>query len=626
MLDFGSVYVGAERQLTFDLTAPGELPVHYQTELDGDVFGYLLGPAVGTVPASGGVEIIALFRPGAVGPANGRAVFASDASDGSTVVVELIGTGAPAPDCEDGNGCTTDTFDPSAGRCIHRAEPFSCQDFSACTSNDVCVEGECLGESVSCDDDDPCTDDFCDLRSGCVFQLVGRCDDANPCTADICTANEGCEHADLADGTPCDDFVPCTFGDICFAGSCIGVNVDDGTVCDDHDPCSKNDQCLSGVCRDPDYEPKAPGELKFSTRVGPLSFGAPTNPLVDRDGTTWMGTSLGFVGVDQCGDIVRTATIGTPTWGAAILFPGAVSVPVENRLLEVTLEDGIVQRDLELTVGFPPAPATATVSALVFDLAARSSGVILASIGRRVVSQSTRIEGAIMEVDSSGVVTRFIDLGPSVARRLLVDRDESIVALLSSSFDDRPERVARFGIDGVASSTWSTNEARGPTHLALDGQGRTLWSDGLVAIDRHGSIERWIARTVIVGGPVVGTRAAYLVDDSGRLSSTSSTGVSVWSLALPDGASGTPAIDAQENVFVVGRGALQGVAQSGDLVMRLPVPVIPADGERPAVTLTQNSIIVFAADAHVVGVQWSVGLSGSVWPRSRRDNLGTAHR
>ncbi|MBI3178302.1 MAG: hypothetical protein HYZ27_01495, partial [Deltaproteobacteria bacterium] len=289
VLDFGSVYVGAEKQLTFSLTAPGELPVSYAAHLGGDTFGYLLGPAVGRVPASAGIEIIALFRPGAVGPANGRAIFESDASDGSIVVVELLGTGAPAPDCEDGNGCTSDVFDVERGRCVHRAEPFSCQDFSACTSNDLCVEGVCLGESLSCDDDDPCTDDFCDVRSGCVHQIVARCDDSNPCTTDVCTANEGCEHEDLPDGTPCDDAIACTFGDICLLGSCIGVNIEDGAPCDDHDPCSKNDQCVEGVCKDPNYVPKGPGELKFARHVGPLAPLAEANPLIDRDGTTWIG-------------------------------------------------------------------------------------------------------------------------------------------------------------------------------------------------------------------------------------------------------------------------------------------------------------------------------------------------
>ena len=50
------------------------------------------------------------------------------------------------PNCDDGNRCTTDTFDSNCA-CVHLAVPdgMSCNDQNSCTQNDVCSAGVCLG-------------------------------------------------------------------------------------------------------------------------------------------------------------------------------------------------------------------------------------------------------------------------------------------------------------------------------------------------------------------------------------------------------------------------------------------------------------------------------------------------
>ena len=63
--------------------------------------------------------------------------------------------------CDDGLWCNgVETCDPATG-CV-AGTPLDCDDANACTTGDVCVSGECLGEAVTCDDGLDCTVDACD--------------------------------------------------------------------------------------------------------------------------------------------------------------------------------------------------------------------------------------------------------------------------------------------------------------------------------------------------------------------------------------------------------------------------------------------------------------------------------
>ncbi len=204
--------------------------------------------------------------------------------------------------CDDGNPCTVDDCDPAAQECVFSARPddTSCNDDNACSFNDRCIGGSCVGDAATCDDGDPCTVDSCDTNAGCIF--VGApaglaCDDGNPCTADdacdaagvcagagiacddgnactvdVCGADGLCASTPAADGLVCSDGDACTIGDSCLAGACVGVtescNDDDdctvdscdptvgcvfepaapGTGCDDDDACTADDVCSGGVC------------------------------------------------------------------------------------------------------------------------------------------------------------------------------------------------------------------------------------------------------------------------------------------------------------------------------------------------------------------------------------------
>jgi len=152
---------------------------------------------------------------------------------------ECVGTGAK--DCDDGNPCTEDSCDVSLG-CMHENVGGPCEEGDLCSLGDECVDGGCVAgnEVPDCDDGDPCTVDSCVPATGCVNELdpAVACDDENECTLDTCDDVNGCGH-DPVEG-PCEDGDLCTSGDVCVGGECqTGPDTPD---CDDENVCTE-DSC-----------------------------------------------------------------------------------------------------------------------------------------------------------------------------------------------------------------------------------------------------------------------------------------------------------------------------------------------------------------------------------------------
>ena len=101
--------------------------------------------------------------------------------------------GQPAS-CEDKSGCNKGACDPAKG-CVYTPIAGPCDDGSACTKDDSCISGLCIGDWLTCDDKDPCTNDTCDTV-------------------------KGCEHVTVPDEVPCDD------KKVCIKGKCVA----DGTL------------------------------------------------------------------------------------------------------------------------------------------------------------------------------------------------------------------------------------------------------------------------------------------------------------------------------------------------------------------------------------------------------------
>ena len=64
-----------------------------------------------------------------------------------------------AADCDDGNPCTKDLC--TDGECAYEFFPSDCDDGDACTTDDMCLNGACVGTPMDCDDGDACTEDLC---------------------------------------------------------------------------------------------------------------------------------------------------------------------------------------------------------------------------------------------------------------------------------------------------------------------------------------------------------------------------------------------------------------------------------------------------------------------------------
>ncbi len=174
-------------------------------------------------------------------------------------------------DCDDSNDCTDNACVDSL--CRFLAKEGSCDDNDACTTDDVCSEGECTGAAVVCNDDNACTVGTCNSSTGdCAYTDApddticraskGACDAVETCNAGtcpedsvqpvsfVCRAENGiCDVEDTCDGKsiecPSDEFASATKlcrpvdGDCDQEETCSGVSPD----------CPADNYATTGVCR-----------------------------------------------------------------------------------------------------------------------------------------------------------------------------------------------------------------------------------------------------------------------------------------------------------------------------------------------------------------------------------------
>ncbi|HAN32095.1 MAG TPA: hypothetical protein DCQ06_10900, partial [Myxococcales bacterium] len=152
-------------------------------------------------------------------------------------------------DCDDQNVCTADTCIEGVGcENLPITQPKTCVDGDACTVGDSCINGVCQGTALVCTDGNICTETACASAAGCVVKpLQGKpCDDQSACTAgDLCVDG-------LCKGTPkgCDDGNACT-DDSCApaTGTCAHAPTNDGQPCSDDGLICTIDVCQSGTCQ-----------------------------------------------------------------------------------------------------------------------------------------------------------------------------------------------------------------------------------------------------------------------------------------------------------------------------------------------------------------------------------------
>jgi hypothetical protein len=155
----------------------------------------------------------------------------------------------PTLDCDDDNPCTTELCNQNTGACEYTALPVgsNCDDNSKCTTDDACsTEGNCKGTPLVCNDTKDCTVDDCAPGTGCYFMNKANdnsCDDGNPCTSnDLCDGSGNCFSGEFID---CNDDNPCTTDSCAPTGECSNEFIVGCIACpgDGYFSCPANDNC-----------------------------------------------------------------------------------------------------------------------------------------------------------------------------------------------------------------------------------------------------------------------------------------------------------------------------------------------------------------------------------------------
>jgi hypothetical protein len=164
-------------------------------------------------------------------------------------------TGANTPGCDTATANVVFTpFRSTIPPCVSCTSNADCDDGLACTGTETCVAGSCMaGTPANCAPmADQCNDAACTEPSGTCQRTqkpngVG-CDDGN-----ACTVNDTCQNGVCVGGAPvncspladqCND-AACTEP----SGACQRTPKADGVACDDGNACTTSDTCQNGVCR-----------------------------------------------------------------------------------------------------------------------------------------------------------------------------------------------------------------------------------------------------------------------------------------------------------------------------------------------------------------------------------------
>lgn len=183
--------------------------------------------------------------------------------------------GGPAPNCSDNNPCTDDSCNSATG-CTHTNNTAPCNDGNACTTNDTCSGGACIGGAApNCDDNNPCTTDTCNTTTGCAHtsNTLPCSDPSTPCligqtcSGGVCSggSTKACPAPDLchfvgtcnpSTGVCSNQAKTCIAQGVCYqagtcnpsTGQCTNPMQPDNYPCDDQNGCTTNDVCYQGKC------------------------------------------------------------------------------------------------------------------------------------------------------------------------------------------------------------------------------------------------------------------------------------------------------------------------------------------------------------------------------------------
>ncbi|MBI5608843.1 MAG: hypothetical protein HY902_08170 [Deltaproteobacteria bacterium] len=225
--------------------------------------------------------------------------------------------------------CAKAACDAKTGKCA--AKPVSngvtCSDGSACTGPDQCTNGQCAGQAADCDDKNPCSNDSCDPKTGCV-----HANNTNPCSdGNACTLGDVCAGGTCSAGSPpsCSDGLK-NGGEIdkdCGGASTCGLpacpSCPTGAVCVNGSDCASK-VCQAGHCAFPTCNDQyMNGKETDIDCGGPECSACPTVLLVATGGATVAGelTKAGVWKTQSfpAPSVSAPSVVGGTTYGMAAL-------------------------------------------------------------------------------------------------------------------------------------------------------------------------------------------------------------------------------------------------------------------------------------------------------------------
>ena len=250
-LDFGRVLEGKSATLPMSLSAETRAAVTVTTTVAAP---FSVQASV-DIEGGGQASVPVTFHAGN-GLASSEVVLQAN---GQELRVAVKGVGVRAPVCVPSGPCQLSTYLLEQDACVETVKPndSECEPNSVCLEKGRCRNGECLGTSRSCDDADLCTNDACDLRSGCVNTMKACPPLSNPCHVPVCDSKKGCLEVDAPDLTPCGP-VTCVTVNICMSGSCTTLPTPDGVECGPAVACLGEGHCHNQKCERADAGPWLP--------------------------------------------------------------------------------------------------------------------------------------------------------------------------------------------------------------------------------------------------------------------------------------------------------------------------------------------------------------------------------
>lgn len=413
-IDLGAVYVGAVRITEFNLESTGTAAVIVSDIVVEGAGLTLRSTAPGRLTPGSTATVVVSFAPGAEGVVDGRVTISHDAPTGAQTVVAIVGEGRFPPDCDDGNPCTDRFFDIEQEECVTIFLTTDCDDDNACTTGDRCVQGECFGQALTCEDDGiACTLGVCDPQEGCIqIPRDSLCEDDNPCTNDICDVDSGCENPPKAEFSPCGDVVDCVSIDLCIQQACRTVPIPEGAPCDDLDVCTTGETCQAGFCEGTriDLPPTLIGENRL-LRLDQVQASIHTSHGQRRIGDD------GYLVLLEDGAAARIAPLEAPLANGATAYGlsqvyrdlfayDVVTLPEENRAVfgmgngAVTMMDfSDVNAPVEQTRVASSVGANG-ISGMAPDLIARCSGDDASAIELISVTPTGLLEPTVVALDA----------------------------------------------------------------------------------------------------------------------------------------------------------------------------------------------------------------------------------